>query len=120
MKIVYDRTVLDEWTGYATGVQRVLEELGRELMRCLPAAVLGVFDQNGICRAYSLDTRQIGAQIPVNRNDLIFSAGHDWDYLDHFAVIQAHVARGVRFAVEGGGMGAQYYRVGKAPGDSFE
>lgn len=99
MKIIYDCTVLDKWIGHATGIQRVVEELGRELVRCMPSAVLGVFDQNGICRAYSLEDRQIGPQIQVVCDDLIFSAGHDWDYLDHFAVIQAHVGRGVRFAV---------------------
>lgn len=99
MKVIYDCTVINQWTGHATGIQRVAEELGRELVRCMPAAVLGVFDNEGTCRAFSFDNRKIGAQIAVGRDDLIFSAGHDWDYLNHFAVIQAHIARGVRFAV---------------------
>jgi len=99
VKVIYDCTVLDKWTGHATGIQRVVEELGRELVRCMPAAVLGVFDKDGVCRAYSLDDRQTGSPIQVGRDDLIFSAGHDWDYLDHFDVIQTHIARGVRFAI---------------------
>lgn len=99
MKVIYDCTVLDKWTGHATGIQRVVEELGRELVRCMPTVVLGVFDQDGACWAYSLESRQIGARVPVACDDVIFSAGHDWDYLDHFAVIQAHIARGVRFVV---------------------
>jgi glycosyltransferase involved in cell wall biosynthesis len=83
MKLVFDCTALSNWVGHATGIQRVVAEVGAELTRCLPGTQLGVFSGDGSCRVYSIDRRAIEGMIELETGDLIISAGSNWDYPEH-------------------------------------
>jgi glycosyltransferase involved in cell wall biosynthesis len=97
MKIIYDCTVLGRWNGHATGIQRVVEELGKELVTCMPNSVAAIFNKNGECFKYDFDQHEIGEVVIVNVGDLIISTGHDWDYIDHFLMLQSYFEKGVLF-----------------------
>ena len=96
MQVIFDCTTLSEWTGHATGIQRVVTEIGRELIRCLNNAKLGIFSGNGRCSSYSVEERIIGDEIQLASGDIVISAGHDWDYPDHHRELLSLKNRGVR------------------------
>lgn len=83
MKLIFDCTSLSNWKGHATGIQRVVIETGRELCRILPRANLGLFDDEGRCLRYDLDTRKVSEEIPLLPGDIVVTAGSNWDYPEH-------------------------------------
>ena len=95
MKIIYDCTVLTRWSGHATGIQRVVEELGKELVLCIPNLVAVIFNEAGECFKYTFDQSEIGGTVVISEGDLIISTGHDWDYIDHFLMLQRYFEKGV-------------------------
>lgn len=99
MKVIFDCTALNNWIGKPTGIQRVICELGKSLAHAMPEAITAIFDSQGECYAYSPDSRVVGDRLPVNRGDMIFASGHDWDYPDHFAHLCNHANNGISLAV---------------------
>lgn len=99
MKIIYDCTVLSRWNGHATGIQRVVEELGKELVLCMPNLVSVIFNEAGECFKYTFDQCEVGEAVIVNAGDLIILTGHDWDYIDHFLMLQRYFEKGVLHGV---------------------
>jgi glycosyltransferase involved in cell wall biosynthesis len=99
MKILYDCTVLSKWQSHPTGIQRVVEELGKALLTCIPNFHLVLFDDKSECSEYSIDQNKTGIKLKIEPGDLIFSTGHDWDYIDHFLLLQKHINNGALFGV---------------------
>lgn len=97
-KVLFDCTALANWTGHATGIQRVVSEIGRELVHALPGTILGLFDSNDHCRAYSIERRAAEDVIDLSSGDLVVTAGSNWDYPEHHARLLALCGRGVRLA----------------------
>ncbi len=58
--IVFDCTTASFWSGHPTGINRVVEQLGKELIRQEPSVALAVFDDEGQCREFSLETKELG------------------------------------------------------------
>jgi len=85
MKVLFDCTALTTWKGHATGIQRVVIELGRELQKILPATKLGLFQTQSTCLEYCLESRSTGAEIKIDPGDLVLSAGSNWDDPEHHA-----------------------------------
>jgi len=83
--IVFDCTTASFWSGHPTGINRVIEQLGKELIRQEPSAALAVFDDEGQCREFSLETKELGRVLEIRAGDLVVSAGSNWDYPDHHA-----------------------------------
>lgn len=83
MKIFYNCTSLEFWDNkksHDTGIQRVVREMGGALCRESDAVVPVVFDSDGKCFRVGLSRRSPrGEEVCVEKGDLIFSAGHDWD-----------------------------------------
>lgn len=99
MKIIYDCTTLSKWKGNSTGIQRVVKELGKELKSQSEMVIPAVFDKNNNCYKYSIESNLKRSLLKIERGDIIFSAGHDWDYPGHFNCIQKYISKGVRFGV---------------------
>ena len=83
MKIIFDCTVLSYWRGNTTGIQRVVTEIAKQLKKHLPGTHLGFFTDDADCFHYSIDDRKVTSRILLAKGDLVFTAGHNWDYPDH-------------------------------------
>jgi glycosyltransferase involved in cell wall biosynthesis len=99
MKLVFDCTALSNWVGHATGIQRVVSEVGTELIRCLQSAQLGIFLEDGSCREYCIDSRTIEDVITLMEGDLVISAGSNWDYPEHNKMLLSLRNEGVRLGL---------------------
>jgi glycosyltransferase involved in cell wall biosynthesis len=96
MKVVFDCTALSNWTGHATGIQRVVAEIGTELIPCFATAQLGTFSAHGRCFSYSIANRKSGEEIRLQKGDLVISAGANWDFPDHHKVLLSLGQQGIR------------------------
>ncbi len=83
MKVLFDCTALSHWVGHATGIQRVVSEIGSELTRIIPNSALIFFNEQGDSFYYSIDDRVVGDELTLNEGDLVITAGHNWDYPTH-------------------------------------
>ncbi len=99
MKVVFDCTAFNNWVGKPTGIQRVINELGNSFVRVMPESMTVIFDARGDCYTYNSNSRLIGDRIFLERGDMIFAPGHDWDYLEHFAHLCNYAENGIRLAV---------------------
>jgi glycosyltransferase involved in cell wall biosynthesis len=99
MKVIFDCTVLNMWIGNPTGIQRVVKELGKSLVGVMSAVEMAIFDTKGECYTYCPDTKTIGERLFLERGDMIFASGHDWDYPDHFEHICHYVENGIHLGV---------------------
>lgn len=100
MRIIYNCTALEKWSGNATGIQRVVLELGREFEMVSDRVIPAVFLPDGRCTRFLFDGGlDESEEIAIEPGDLIFSADHDWDHPEQFSVIRKYVAKGVRFGV---------------------
>lgn len=102
MKIIYNCTALEKWEQSGkrdTGIQRVMRELGKELISISTNIVPVVFDPDGSCFSYNLTGESDRKAITVSPGDFILSAGHDWDYLNCFQSIFKYLEIGVHLCV---------------------
>ncbi|MET4694123.1 glycosyltransferase family 4 protein [Endozoicomonas lisbonensis] len=83
MKVIFDCTALSNWHGHATGIQRVVSEIGKELKIFMPKAYLGLFREDGFCYNYSLESRTTSEILTLNTGDIVITAGSNWDYPSH-------------------------------------
>ena len=97
MKIYYNCTSLHKWTRKPSGIQRVVEEIGRSFELSGSGVMPCIFLPDGQCRAYGVSRREVGEQLILSTQDIIFSAGHDWDYLPELDVLKSYVKKGVKF-----------------------
>lgn len=99
--IIFDCTTASFWSGHPTGIHRVIEQLGNELLQQESLAALAVFDEEGLCREYSFKHKELGRVIDLRAGDLVVSAGANWDYPKHHARLmelsQKHVKLGILF-----------------------
>lgn len=98
MKVIFDCTALASWEGHATGIQRVVIEVGRGLKHCLPAARLGFFSDDGVCLEYNIDLQHVGCSLSVDPGDIVVTAGSNWDYPAHHQVLMVLAKQGVRLS----------------------
>jgi glycosyltransferase involved in cell wall biosynthesis len=94
MKVIFDCTALSNWTGHATGIQRVVSEIGKELKKCLPGTQLGLFTENG-CLRYSIEDRSTHDILTLEKNDVVITAGSNWDFPDHHQRLLALKEKGI-------------------------
>ncbi|ENB8484411.1 TPA: glycosyltransferase family 4 protein [Enterobacter kobei] len=99
MKVIFDCTALTKWIGKPTGIQRVISELGISLARAMPETFTVIFDSDGKCYSYSPESKEIGNEIKIDKGDLIFASGHDWDYPEHFKHLCHYAENDVKLAV---------------------
>lgn len=98
MKVIFDYTVLSNWTGHATGIQRVVSELGSGLQYHLPNIHLGVFGEDGNCQDYVPEDRRTREPIALEKGDIVVTAGSNWDYPAHHERLLALGERGIRLS----------------------
>lgn len=98
MKVIFDYSALANWTGHATGIQRVVSEVGRALQRQLPNTHLGVFGDDGDCQDYVPEGKKITRKIPLEKGDIIVTAGSNWDYRELHEGLLSLGKRGVRLS----------------------
>ncbi|WP_081979791.1 glycosyltransferase family 4 protein [Dickeya chrysanthemi] len=99
MKVIFDCTALNGWVGNPTGIQRVIGELGKSLSEEMPETITAIFNSDGSCYQYCIDSRAIGSQIFLQCGDMIFASGHDWDHPEHFKNICKYAEDGVFLSV---------------------
>lgn len=95
MKLIFDCTALSNWTGHATGIQRVVIETGRALCGLLPGTSLGLFDDAGRCLRYDLNVRKAGEEIALVPGDMVVTAGSNWDFPEHHRNLMRLKGRGI-------------------------
>lgn len=105
MKLIFDCTSLSEWEGRATGIQRVISEIGKYLPNHIPGVELAVLSpESGRWLRFQPESRYIGEAVEVASGDLIFTAGHNWDHPEHFQALIGYTERGAK-------LGTLYYDI---------
>ena len=99
MKVIFDCTSLTNWTGHPTGIQRVVSEIGNELLKCLPSLHLGLFQSDGTCLTYNLEQRTTGETVNLNANDIVITAGSNWDFTEHHKILLGLRKRGIKLGI---------------------
>jgi len=99
MKIFYNCSSLEQWDrhkSHDTGIQRVVRQLGYTLYVLSNQVVPVVIDPDGRCFRIPLERGAArGAEVTVGRDDLILSAGHDWDCPESFGAVCRYAEAGV-------------------------
>lgn len=100
MKVIFDCTSLANWTGHPTGIQRVVSEIGRELVKYQSDIHLGLFQDDGCCVAYDIETRSASSQVmTLQADDVVVTAGSNWDFPEHHRVLLGLRERGVKLGI---------------------
>ncbi|WP_254223935.1 glycosyltransferase family 4 protein [Burkholderia multivorans] len=79
MAIYFDYTTLARWTGNPTGISRVVQLIGAELAKLDGDVVPVGFSEREELRYYDPSSKSMGGSVCLSRNDIIFSAGANWD-----------------------------------------
>ena len=78
--LYFDCTTLTRWKGNPTGIARVISNLGSAMLTAYPEVKLTVFcRESGKFHFYNINQNQEGEVISFHPNDIIFSAGANWD-----------------------------------------
>ncbi|AEX50538.1 WbkA family mannosyltransferase [Rahnella aquatilis CIP 78.65 = ATCC 33071] len=99
MKVIFDCTSLTNWIGHPTGIQRVVSEIGNELLGCLPNIRLGLFQADSTCLEYDIQLRKTTENIELNAGDIIITAGSNWDYIEHHKVLMKLRQQGIKLGI---------------------
>ncbi|MEN8514583.1 glycosyltransferase family 1 protein [Burkholderia sp. RS02] len=79
MAIYFDYTTLARWTGNPTGISRVVHLIGAELVKLDGDVVPVSFSEQEGLRYYDPSAKAMGDRVHLSPNDVIFSAGANWD-----------------------------------------
>lgn len=99
MKVIFDCTSLTNWIGHPTGIQRVVSEIGGELIKCFSGLHLGLFQSNGSCFEYNLEKRESLGIIHLETDDIVVTAGSNWDFNEHHKTLLGLRDKGVKLGV---------------------
>ncbi len=93
MIIYYDLTTFKDWVGPATGIPRVVEELGKALLSESPQEILPVYYSK--TRGAFHHSRDNDDKVNFKISDRLISAGASWNYPESLPVIEALKSAGV-------------------------
>ncbi|AYV21217.1 glycosyltransferase family 4 protein [Vibrio mediterranei] len=84
MRLFFDCTILQNWQGHFTGIQRVIYSLakGFELLEGCPVTPM-VVKANGLANLFELDGRSVGEEFEVAEGDVVLTAAPNWDFPDN-------------------------------------
>ncbi|WP_033576702.1 glycosyltransferase family 4 protein [Dickeya chrysanthemi] len=99
MKVIFDCTSLANWIGHPTGIQRVVSEIGSELLHCFSSVYLGFFQADGSCFEYDLISRSVSDPIMPESGDVIITAGSNWDFIEHHKTLLRWRDKGIKLGV---------------------
>ncbi|WP_231716653.1 glycosyltransferase family 4 protein [Burkholderia ubonensis] len=79
MGIYFDYTTLARWAGNPTGISRVVHLIGAELLKLDGDVVPVCFSEQEELRYYDPTAKAMGDRMHLSPNDVVFSAGANWD-----------------------------------------
>jgi O-antigen chain-terminating methyltransferase len=78
--LFFDITTLVRWKGHPTGIARVISNLGSAMLSACPELQFTIFSsESGNFHHYDINQNQQGGAIDISSQDIIFSAGANWD-----------------------------------------
>jgi glycosyltransferase involved in cell wall biosynthesis len=96
MKLLIDCTSLKGWSGTPSGIQRVIAELARSSKNMMPASQCVAFNAAKHAQIYDVEKSELGQVVSISAGDVIFTAGANWDILDHHSNLIELQSRGCR------------------------
>lgn len=99
MKILFDCTALQNWMGHLTGIQRVVVQINQNYSRIEKRFKSVVFDDDGVCYSYDVDSKQRNENIDLEVGDLVLTAGSNWDFPQHHINLMSVKQRGVLLGI---------------------
>lgn len=84
MRVFFDCTILQNWQGHFTGIQRVIYSLAKgfstlEGQRVIPIVV----NENSLANSFELDSLSVGNEFEIVEGDIVLTAAPNWDFPDN-------------------------------------
>jgi len=91
-----DCTTFSNWSGFHTGIQRVIYEIGIRLRNSEIKAKPILWESNGLCYEFDLEKHNKTKKMKIEENCVILAGGSDWDNPDHHKLLIEYKNKGAQ------------------------